>query len=240
MVVLPEGSFTMGSPSHEEHRYDSEGPQRTVRIGYPLAVGKHEVTFAQWDACVAAGGCGGYRPDDGGWGRGAHPVIYVSWDDAQAYVAWLSRQTGEDYRLLSEAEWEYAARAGTTGPFHTGATISTDQANYDGRSTYGSGREGVYRRRTVPVGSFPANAFGLHDMHGNVCEWVEDCGYGNDSYAGAPSDGSAWQSGNCISRVVRGGSWNDKPRNLRAALSGRLSTGFRYDSYGFRVARTVF
>ena len=133
--------------------------------------GKHEVAFDEWDACVAAGGCGGHHLDDEGWGRGRRPVIDVNWDNAKAYVRWLSRRTGKSYRLLSEAEWEYAARAGTTGPFHTGSTISTNQANY----TYGAGREGLYREKTVPVGSFPANGFGLHDVHGNVWEWVEDC-----------------------------------------------------------------
>ena len=131
-------------------------------------------------------------------------MINVSWDEAKAYVGWLSRKTGERYRLLSEAEWEYAARAGTAGPFHFGSTISTDQANYDGNYTYGSGRKGVYRKKTVPVGSFPANGFGLHDVHGNVREWVEDCWH--DSYAGAPTDGSARiTGGDCDERAHHAG-----------------------------------
>ncbi len=238
MVVVPAGSFTMGSPSSEEGRWDDEGPQHRVTIAAPFAVGKYEVTFAEWDACVAAGGCGGYRPDDRGWGRGQRPVIHVSWDDAKAYVRWLSRKTGERYRLLSEAEWEYAARAGTTGPFHFGSTISTDQANYDGNDTYGSGRKGVDRERTVPVGSFPANGFGLHDVHGNVWEWVEDCWHG--SYAGAPADGSAWVSGgDCGQRVLRGGSWSVNPRYLRSAYRDRYSIEDRYYNHGFRVSRTL-
>ena len=195
----------MGSPSSERERYDNEGPQHRVTIIDAFAVGKYEVTFEEWDACVSAGGCGGYRPDDEGWGRGRRPVINVSWEDAQRFVEWLREETGEPYRLLSEAEWEYVARAGTSTPFHTGGTISTSQANYDGNYTYGNGREGEYRERTVPVGSFGANAFGLHDVHGNVWEWVEDCW--NDSYRGAPSDGSAWERGDCSSRVYRGGSW---------------------------------
>ena len=165
-------------------------------------------------------------------------MMNVSWEDAKAYVSWLSRKTGESYRLLSEAEWEYAARAGTTGPFHFGSTITTDQANYDGNHVYGSGHRGVYRKRTVAVGSFPANGYGLHDMHGNVQEWVEDCWH--DNYDGAPTDGSAWVSeGSCKVRVLRGGSWLNKPRYLRSANRGWLTAGFRYVSYGFRIARTL-
>ena len=237
MVVVPAGSFTMGSPSSEKYRRDAEGPQRRVTIGSAFAVGKYEVTFAEWDACASSGGCGGYRPSDSGRGRGKRPVINVSWNDAKGYVGWLSRKTGKEYRLLSESEWEYAARAGTTGPFHTGGTISTDQANYNGNYVYGNGRKGVYREKTVPVGSFGGNGFGLHDMHGNVWEWVEDC-Y-NESYAGAPSDGSAWESGNCGGRVLRGGSWYYGPRDLRSASRGWINTGIRYYLIGFRVARTL-
>ena len=239
MVVVPAGSFTMGSPSSEEGRYDGEGPQHRVTIPAPFAVGKYEVTFAEWDACVAAGGCNGYRPDGRGWGRGRRPAINMSWNDAKAYVAWLSRKTGERYRLLSEAEWEYAARAGTTGPFHFGSTISTAQANYNGDYSYGAGHKGVYRKKTVPVGSFPANGFGLHDVHGNVWEWAEDCWH--TSYAGAPTDGRAWVwGGDCEKRVVRGGGWlTSFPRVLRSAYRGWSSSESRDDSSGFRIARTV-
>jgi formylglycine-generating enzyme required for sulfatase activity len=135
-------------------------------------------------------------------------VINVSWNDAQAYVKWLSDKTEKDYRLLTEAEWEYAARAGTTTPFYFGRTISPDQANYNGEYTYDGGPKGVYREKTTPVGSFPANAFGLHDVHGNVLEWVEDCWHEN--YSGSPIDGAAWKSGgDCDRRVLRGGSWSD-------------------------------
>ena len=193
MVVVPSGSFMMGSPGGEERRGDDEGPRHRVRIDYRFGVGIYEVTFAQWDACVSAGGCGGYRPDDRGWGRGNRPVMRVSWDDAQLYVRWLSQITGKTYRLLSESEWEYVARAGTTTPFHFGSTISTDQANYDGNYTYGGGRKGVYREKTISVGSFRANAWGLYDVHGNVWEWVGDCW--NDSYTGAPADGSGVEAG---------------------------------------------
>ncbi|MDE0229499.1 MAG: formylglycine-generating enzyme family protein [Spirochaetaceae bacterium] len=171
-----------------------------------FAVGVREVTFAEWDACVSAGGCGGYRPPDGGWGRARQPVINVSWDDAQSYVAWLSRKTGAEYRLLTEAEWEYAARAGTTTPFHTGATIATGQANYDGRAQpYGPGVPGPYRGHPIAAGSLARNGFGLYDVHGNVAEMVADC-------YDAGGSGSS-----CTRRVVRGGSWASAPRLLRSA-----------------------
>ena len=238
MVAILGGSYMMGSPLDEAERSIDEEPRHRVRIPGPLAVGKYEVTFGEWDACVAGGGCGGYRPDDGGWGRGRRPVINVSWRDAKSYVEWLSRETGKRYRLLSESEWEYVARAGTTGPFHFGSTISTDQANYNGHYTYGSGRKGMRRSKTVPVGSFAANDFGLHDVHGNVWEWVEDCWHEN--YLGAPTDGSAWtSSGDCDSRVLRGGSWLNKPWILRSAFRVRLSAGLRGNSSGFRIARTL-
>ena len=235
MVVVPSGSFTMGSPNSEDSRDDDEGPRHRVHIGYPLAVGIYEVTFSEWEACVNAGGCGGYRPNDRGWGRGNRPVINVSWKDAQSYVCWLSQRTGHRYSLQSESEWEYVARAGTTTPFYFGSTISTDQANYDGDYTYGTGHKGLYRVTTVPVGSFSANAWGVHDMHGNVWEWVEDCH--NYSYVGAPTDGSAWESGDCAKRVLRGGSWDYEPRVLRSASRIRNSTEIRFIDYGFRVAR---
>ena len=235
MVVIPAGAFTMGSPAGEEGRADDEGPQHRVTFAKPLALGKHELTFADWDACVAAGGCA-HRSGDEGWGRGRQPVIDVSWDDAKQYVAWLSRKTEKIYRLPSEAEWEYAARAKTTTPFSTGPTISTDQANYNGNYVYGSGQKGVYRQRTVPIGSFKANPFGLQDMHGNVTEWMEDCW--NANYNGAPSDGKAWLTGECTRRVLRGSSWYGSPREVRSASRFGLTTTLRMDSLGFRVART--
>lgn len=237
MVIVPSGSYTMGSPGSEEGREDDEGPRHVVRIDDRFAVGVYEVTFAQWDACANAGGCGGYIPDDEGWGRGNRPVINVNWQDALSYVRWLSGRTGETYRLLSESEWEYVARAGTTTSFHFGKTISTYQANYNGNYTYGSGIKGVYRERTLAVGSFPSNAWGLHDVHGNVWEWVGDCW--NASYGGAPSGGSAWESGDCSNRILRGGSWFSFPRLLRSAVRSRFSAEDRDDYIGFRVARTL-
>jgi formylglycine-generating enzyme required for sulfatase activity len=237
MVVLPGGTFTMGSPLSEKGWSVNESPQHQVTISQPFAVGRFEVTFAEWDACVAGGGCNGYRPDDEGWGGGDRAVINVTWDDARAYVAWLSKTTGEDYRLLSEAEWEYATRAGTTTPFSTGKSITTDQANFHGDYTYNGSRRGMVRGQTTPAGTFEANPFGLHDLHGNVWEWVEDCW--NDSYRKAPTDGSARTTGDCSGRVLRGGSWFDAPSNLRSGNRIRGGAWLRHDGSGFRVARTL-
>jgi formylglycine-generating enzyme required for sulfatase activity len=241
MVVVPAGDFMMGSPEGEDGRQTSENPQHKVTFANQFAVGKFEVTFAEWEACVLGEGCAGYQPDDKSWGRGKRPVINVSWDDAAQYVAWLLKKTGKTYRLLTEAEWEYAARGVTKAsaphtPFSTGATISTDQANYHGDHTYGSGKKGVNRGKTVEVGSFPANAFGLHDMHGNVWEWVQDC-YKN-SYNSAPTNGSAVVSTDCDLRVLRGGSGAVNPLDLRSAVRGRNRPGVRINDLGFRVART--
>ena len=239
MVVVPAGEFMMGSPETERGRGKNEGPQRKVTFQQPFAVGKYEVTFAQWDTCAAEGGCK-HQPGDETWGRGRRPVINVSWDDAVQYVAWLSKKTGKAYRLLTEAEWEYAARGVTKAtasyaPFSTGATIGAHQANYDGNFTYSGGRQGIYRQKTLDVGTFAKNAFGLHDMHGNVWEWVQDC-Y-KDNYAGAPTDGSAVTSGACELRILRGGSWNYYPQLLRAAYRYATVPGIRLDMTGFRVAR---
>jgi len=239
MVIAPSGSFTMGSPEDEPERSVREGPQHKVTIPKPFAVGKFAVTFAEWDACVAAGGCGGYKPNDAGWGRGDRPVIYVSWDEAKAYTAWLSKQTGATYRLLSEAEREYAARAGTTTPFWWGSAITPEQANYNSSADpyNGGGEKGEYRRKTVPVNSFKPNPWGLDQVHGNVWEWVEDCWHNN--YSGAPADGSAWTTGKCEFRVVRGGSLSNVPHLLRAAYLSATFHVYRNDNNGFRVARTL-
>ena len=237
LVVVPAGSFMMGSPDSEWGRFINEGPQRQVTITEMFAVGVYEVTFVEWDACVNEGGCNGYQPDGEGWGRGGRPVINVNWDDARAYVQWLSERTGKRYRLLSESEWEYVARAGTMEPFHTGATISADQANYDSSYTYGSGQKGRYRGRTVQVGTFSPNAFGLHEVHGNVWEWTQDCW--NEDYAGAPIDSRARETGECDQRVMRGGSWGDVPWLLRSADRGKSEPGIRGPRIGFRVARTL-
>jgi len=204
----------------------------------PFAVGKFAVTVDEWDACVANGGCNGYNTNDTAWGRGKHPAINVSWFDAKAYAAWLLRKTGKTYRLLSEAEREYVTRAGTATPFWWGSSITPYQANYDGNYTYaGGGSNGEFRRQTVQVDSFKANAWGLYNVHGNVWEWTEDCW--NGSNMGNPGDSRARTTGNCSQRVVRGGSWNDIPHYLRSAR--RLGGGAdnRISSRGFRMAKML-
>ena len=231
MVVVPGGSFLMGSPSGEAGRDGDEGPVHGVRIAEAFAVGVYEVTFGEWDACRRGGGCT-HHPDARGWGRGNRPVIDVSWEDAQQYVRWLSRERGERYRLLSESEWEYVARAGTETRYHWGDAIGRNRANCDGCGSRWDDN------RTAPVGSFSPNGYGLHDVHGNVREWVEDCWHG--SYSGAPRDGGAWTTGgNCSRRVLRGGSWNLKPGGVRSANRLMFTTGSRSNLAGFRVARTL-
>jgi formylglycine-generating enzyme required for sulfatase activity len=224
MVVIPAGSFLMGSPAGEAQQRDWEGPQHEVTISRPFALGRHAVTFEEYDHfCTATGR---EKPDDRGWGRGRRPVIHVSWDDASAYCAWLSETTEKNYRLPSEAEWEYACRAGSTSTYAFGATIDETQANFGG-----------HVGRTSEVGAYPANGFGLYDMHGNVWEWVEDSWHG--SYAGAPADGSPWTKGNNSARVLRGGAWSDYPRNLRSANRGRNVPDYQYNFIGFRLSRTL-
>jgi formylglycine-generating enzyme required for sulfatase activity len=231
MVVVPAGKGWMGSLANEKFRSENdESPRHEVTFAKPFAVGKTEVTFAQWDTCVAAGAC----PEtyDNNWGRGNQPVINVSWDEAKQYVAWLSRITGKDYRLLTEAEWEYAARAGTATTYFWGDDIGDGNANCAGCGSKWD------LKQTAPVGSFRANAFGLHDMHGNVDEWVEDVYH--DSYQGAPLDGSQWiKDGDPDKRIHRDGSWMNDARRLRSAYRNAEPPFHRYENLGFRVARTL-
>lgn len=224
LVVLPAGSFEMGSSNN-----DREKPVHEVTIGSPFAIGLHEVTFAEWDQCVDDGGCK-FRPDDRGWGRGSHPVINVSWLDAKKYVAWLTKKTGYTYRLPTEAEWEYAARGGTATAFWWGRRVGARHANCKECSTGDS-------ERTLPVGSFKANPFGLFDTAGNVAEWVEDCW--NDSYQGAPTNGSAWTKGQCRLRVLRGGSFDSESDYVRSNSRFRYDVDVRYLGNGFRVVRQL-
>ena len=251
MVVVPAGRFRMGDLAGDGD--SAEQPVHEVTIAEPLAVGVYEVTRGEFGRFVEATGYAAgntcWTNESGKWeqrtGRhwrnpgfaqtDRHPVMCVNWDDAQAYVRWLSRETGKPYRLLSEAEWEYVARAGTTTKYWWGGWLSDeadhDYANYEGRA-------GADRWvNTSPVGSFEANAFGLFDTVGNVWEWVEDCV--NDNYNGAPGDGSAWTIGNCGLRVLRSGSWSDYPRSLRSAFRGGFDSGNRFSFNGFRVARTL-
>ncbi len=231
MVLLPAGSFRMGSPEDEADRVYDEGPQRAVRFAAPLFVSRTEITFAQWQACVAGGGCADNpQPGDNGWGRGNRPVIGLNYGDAMSYAAWLSAKTGKPYRLLSEAEWEYAARAGTTTRFHWGDGFGGGEANCDGCGSEWD------NEKTAPVASVAPNAFGLHDMPGNTWEWTSDC-Y-RPSYKGAPRSAEPRTAANCRKRVVRGGAWNDDPTYLRSATRN-WQRPTRRDKYngGVRVAR---
>jgi len=275
MVVIPAGSFEMGSPSSETGRDSAEGPQHPVRIRKPFALAKYEVTVAEFrafvqaasyrtdaennalgdDGCRVWGGASdggfygrkGFYWDNPGFAQGErHPVACISWNDAQAYVQWLSDRTGKKYRLPSESEWEYAARAGTTSSRFWGD--SPDQAcqyanvadTTKGPKGYGWARkhdcsDGYFF--SAPVGNYEANAFGLHDTLGNVLEWTDDCW--NGSYNDPPGEGSAWTSGDCSGRVLRGGSWPFRPSGLRSAHRGGVATGYRNSSLGFRLARTL-
>ncbi len=226
MIVVPAGKFMMGSPDSEKDRYESEGPQREVAIAKSFAVGKTEVTFDEYAACVAAGAC--QKPPDGGFGRGDRPVINVSWDEAKTYTTWLSRMTGKEYRLLTEAEWEYAARAGNQGRWSFG----DDDARLGEYAWYSDNSDG----KTQPVAKKKPNTFGLHDMHGNVMEWVEDCPV---LYDKAPTDGTAATEPNCSARVLRGGSWFIIPGSVRAAYRTWDDPGLRFIYLGFRVARVL-
>ena len=265
LVVVPSGSYMMGSPSDEVGRYDDEGPVHRVTFAEPFAVGVTEVTRGEFAQFVRETGhwaperCSTYEngsqesrpgrswPNPGFSQTDLHPVVCVSWEDTQAYADWLSRKTGKDYRLLSESEWEYVARAGT------------QMSRYWGRSERGQCRhangvdESAKRRyrgwtvascddgyvHTSPVGSYALNGYGLHDVLGNVWEWVEDCWSERESYAGAPGDGDAWRSGSCNIRVIRGGSWKNAPRDLRSALRFRTAIGDQHSAVGFRIARAL-
>ncbi|MEI2580503.1 caspase, EACC1-associated type [Scytonema sp. PRP1] len=248
MVAIPGGQFLMGSPENEPERFDNESPQHTVTI-QPFYMGKFPVTQAQWKTVAALPKVKIDLNPDPSFFKGANrPVEKVSWDDAIEFCVRLSRfvegrlshKTGKPYRLPSEAEWEYACRAGTTTPFHFGETITTDLANYNGNSIYGSGPKGEYRQQTTEVGKFPPNAFGLYDMHGNIWEWCQD-GW-HDNYKEALANGTAWMSKNYNNnyRLLRGGSWDDTPRNCRCAYRFRYARALMNLSVGFRVVVARF
>jgi formylglycine-generating enzyme required for sulfatase activity len=270
LVVVPAGSFTMGSPESDKDRRNDEGPQHRVTIGKPFAVGKFHLTVDQFAAFAAESdydtGSKCRTFEDGkveersgrSWRNpgfaqsGSHPAVCLSWYDAKAYMDWLARKTGKTYRLLTEAEWEYAARARTDPGAYSRYSFGDDESDL---CRYGNGADQMAKSTvagasnwtiapcndghayTSPVGSFAANAFGLYDMQGNARQWTEDCYH--DDYAGAPSDGSAWTSGDCSRRVLRGGSWSVGPGELRAAFRVSGTAGFRSRNDGFRVGRTL-
>ncbi len=252
LVLLPTGRFQMGSPDHERKIAMAAGsqagwlarelPQHWVGIDKPIAMGRYPVTVSEWRDFVRASGWrqgGEVNWEAPGFPQlDTHPVVGINWYDAQDYLRWLSEATGHKYRLPSEAEWEYACRAGTKTAFSFGDTITTSQANYDGNFTYNGGERGAYRRGTTPAGMFPANPWGLFDMHGNVWEWVQDVVH--DNYEGAPLDGSAWEEGgDQVRRILRGGSWLYNPRYLRSALRNGFSSALSNDIVGFRVVREL-
>ena len=265
MVVIPPGRFSMGSPAGEAGRFEDEGPQHPVAIRRAFAAGRYEVTRKQFAAFAQATGHtaeGCYEWNGSNWEMSISknwrnpgfsqtdndPVVCVSWEDARAYADWLGRRSGKRYRLLSEAEWEYAARAGSRDarPWGDDAGVACRYANVadvsaktgvSGASSWTTHGCDDGRAYTAPAGSFRPNAFGLYDMIGNAWEWTEDCW--NAGYAGAPSDGRAWRSGNCGQRVLRGGSWFNIPRSVRSASRYRSSADFRFNCYGFRLARTI-
>jgi formylglycine-generating enzyme required for sulfatase activity len=248
LVRLPPGEFLMGSPESEGGRLDVEGPQRLVTIERPFVIGRYPVTVDQFAAFVADSGydvgttCrqwtgtdwverpGSFR-DPGFAQTGDHPAVCVSWEDAQVYVRWLSSRLGLQVRLPSEAEWEYAARAGTTTPYWWGTSIADGQANFK------AGADGHWRQHTVPVRTFEPNPWGIYQVHGNVWEWIED-GW-SPSYAGAPQDGRVRQETASSKRVVRGGSWLNGPRGVRSARRHAAEPGLRRSDIGFRIAAAV-
>lgn len=244
LVVVPAGEFRMGSVDGEAERLPNEGPVHTVTFAQPFAIGKYEITFDEWEACVVAKRCEAVGDD--GWGRGRRPVIYVNFEMAQGYAKWLSEKTGQRYRVPSEAEWEYAARGGAATPWFWGTdpkqacefgnvgdeSIKEEHPDWPRHDC----NDGF--KKTAPVGSFKPNGFGVYDTVGNVWEWVEDCS--NSSYEGAPSDGRAWLTGDCVRRVDRGGGWYNKPQAVRSALRYAGDDPKRQNNtLGFRVVRSV-
>ena len=226
MVVIPPGQFTMGS----EKNRSEEKPAHRVDIADPFAIGVFEVSYQEWSVCVREGGCR-HDPGAGSSNDPKAPVSNISWDDAQSYVRWLSQKTGEEYRLPSEAEWEYAARGGTETIYWWGDDAGANRANCQDCGSQWDNQQ------AAPVGSFQANSFGLYDMHGNIWEWTADCW--NSSYNKAPADGNAWLKGDCLARVLRGGSWKQDADYMRAARRSWYDRDVRYYLHGMRVAKTL-
>lgn len=239
MVEIPAGEFEMGCVSGIDCK-KRELPVHTVTVP-AFMMSKTEMTAAPWYQCVKAGACPQSEGGGAGGEQGNMPASYVSWDDVQLFIKWLNTQTSENYRLPTEAEWEYAARAGTTTPFNTGDCITAEQANFEGNAFKAANctEEGEYRKRAMPVASFPANDFGLHDMHGNMWEWVQDCWHW--SYEGAPNDGSAWfgAESECERHVMRGGAWHGSVSYMRSAYRFRFPKEAKSGGLGFRLVKPV-
>ena len=234
MILVPGGVFVMGSPEDESGRNGDEGPQHEVEVA-PFFMGRYLVTQSQWRFVVGLPQVRRRLRSDPSYFKGSdRPVERISGYDAEEFCGRLAQHTGRPYRLPSEAEWEYACRAGTKTPFSFGETITTELGNYDGNYTYGDGPKGKRRGGTTPVGQFPANAYGLLDMHGNVREWCAD--HWHDSYEGAPRNGDAWLSDlDDAKRVIRGGSWSGHPWGCRSAARYLFNPGHRHVNIGFRV-----
>jgi formylglycine-generating enzyme required for sulfatase activity len=236
MVVVPKGSFMMGTPANEPDRFKGEDPIHRVTLAKPFAVGRFAVSFDEWDACLADGGCGGNKGDDNGFGRGRMPAQGINFEPAKSYLAWLSKKVGRTYRLPSESEREYFTRAGTTTPFWFGNTVTAQNANYQASTPYGSGPHGPDSKAPVVVDSYAPNPFGLYQVHGNVFEWTEDC-FNKRYTEDTPADGAPWLEGDCHKRMLRGGTWSWSANMLRS--------GYREDSivdgggFSFRVVRTL-
>ncbi|MEG0635344.1 MAG: formylglycine-generating enzyme family protein, partial [Pseudomonas sp.] len=245
MVVLPTGTFKMGTPDDEVGRQPDEGPIHDVTFAKPVAISRFQVLAGEWDRYVQETG---YKMPDGDDRPGRkctagnptyktspkHPAVCMDFAEANAYVAWLSKKTGKQYRMVSESLREYAARGGTSGPFPFPFDEGKEYSIAKHANTYGPADGYSY---TAPAGSYAPNAFGVYDMHGNVYEWVEDCE--NDSYVGAPSDGSAWLTGQCEVRQIRGNDWGEAPVFSRSGNRNSLNSNVRGDWLGFRVARDL-
>jgi len=238
MVVVPAGSFMMGTPADEPVRHNGEDPVHRVTIAKPFAVGRFAVTFDEWDACLADGGCNGITGKDGGFGRGRMPAQGLSYDDVQTYLVWISKKAGRTYRLPSESEREYFTRAGTTTPFWFGKIATQQDANYDAWMPYAESPRGETSKGPKPVDSYAPNPFGLYQVSGNIFEWTQDCfnkRYNEDK----PSDGRPWLDGDCSKRMTRGGRWSFAANMLRSGYRNAESADFAGTVYGFRVVRDL-
>ncbi len=238
MVVVPAGTFMMGTPPNEPDRSKGEDPVHRVTIAKPFAVGRFAVSFDEWDACLADGGCNGVRGDDNGFGRGRLPAQGLSFDNAQACLTWLSKKTGRTYRLPSESEREYFTRAGTTTPFWFGKTVGPQDANYMASIPYANGPRGVDSKAPKPVDSYAPNPFGLYQVHGNIYEWTQDC-YNKRYNEDTPTDGSPWLEGDCSKHMIRGGPWNWQAQTIRSGYRDSASPTSGTSVVGLRVVRTL-